>query len=447
MKCYEYLLRWGREKKDDIFYQDDEMTMTWGEALRFVENEKETLSALEVKGKLTALYLHHPLKQLLYFLALSYAGAVPVLYHEYLKEEDLSALLEKQPVGLFLSDEEISSLSLKKGQSLFFRTWDRKALISGVFGVLTSGSTGLPKILYRRDESWTDFFPLQDEIFRVDGHSRLFFHGSLAFTGNLNMVMDFLSEGASLHGSSHLLPKTWMDRIQKEGITHVYMIPSKLSPLSKVKGEAGSVTHILTGSQLMTASLYRRLTERFPAAKVILYYGASELSYISYTEGKDILLSPDTVGKPFPKVKVSIENGEITVDTPYGIEGISMPYTCHDLGRLDEKGELHFLGRREDMYHVQGNHVPRQKVLSSLLMVEGVEDAEVTALKQKNGDDTLVAFLTGTVPDRKDMVRILSRCLKAWEIPSRFIVLPAIPRTSTGKTDRRKLEEMAKAPL
>jgi long-chain acyl-CoA synthetase len=206
MKCYEYLLRWGREKRDDIFYRGDEMTMTWGEALRFVEEEGEKLSALQVKGKLTALYLHGPLRQLLYFLALSYAGGVPVLYHEYLKEEDLWAMLEKQPVGLFLSDRDIPAFSLEQGK-LYFRAWDRKAPVSCGFGVLTSGSSGLPKILYRRDESWTDFFPLQDEIFRVDGHSRLFFHGSLAFTGNLNMVMDFLSEGASLHGSSRLLPK------------------------------------------------------------------------------------------------------------------------------------------------------------------------------------------------------------------------------------------------
>ena len=57
MKCYEYLLRWGKEKKDDTFYEEDGFSMTWGEALRFVEGEKEALSALGVKGKLTALYL------------------------------------------------------------------------------------------------------------------------------------------------------------------------------------------------------------------------------------------------------------------------------------------------------------------------------------------------------------------------------------------------------
>lgn len=87
MKCYEYLLRWGKEKKDALFYEEDGLSMTWGEALRFVEEEKEALSALGVKGKVTALYLHQPLKQLLYFLALSYAGSVPVLYHEYLEEK------------------------------------------------------------------------------------------------------------------------------------------------------------------------------------------------------------------------------------------------------------------------------------------------------------------------------------------------------------------------
>lgn len=48
MKCYEYLLRWGKEKKDDTFYEEDGFSMTWGEALRFVEGEKEVLSALGV---------------------------------------------------------------------------------------------------------------------------------------------------------------------------------------------------------------------------------------------------------------------------------------------------------------------------------------------------------------------------------------------------------------
>lgn len=442
MKLYEFLLHWGKKKPDSLFYRGDDFTMTWGEALKEMEEEKEWMGSHMPASSLLAIYMHRNEKQLLYFLAAEYAGMVPVLFHEYLKEEEIGALMEERQIGAILSDSPLPSLQLQKEGNLYF--WAGKASSPAAgFGVLTSGSSGLPKVLYRRDECWADFFPVQDRIFQVDEKSRLFFHGSLAFTGNLNMVMDFLSEGASLYGTNRLFPKAWMDRLQIEGITHIYMIPSKLSPLSKVKGKAGTVTHILTGSQLMTASLFRRLTGRFPAAKVILYYGASELSYISYIEGKDILQAPDSVGRPFPGVKVSIEKGEIMVDTPYGIEGISMPCTCHDLGRLDEKGNLHFLGRKEDMYHIQGNHVPRQKVLSSLLMTEGVEDAEVMAMKQENCDDRIIAFLAGPERETRDIVKNLSAHLKPWEIPSRFISLPAIPRTSTGKTDRKKLVEIA----
>lgn len=33
MKFYEYLLRWGREKGGELFYEDEEMSRTFGEAL------------------------------------------------------------------------------------------------------------------------------------------------------------------------------------------------------------------------------------------------------------------------------------------------------------------------------------------------------------------------------------------------------------------------------
>ena len=234
-----------------------------------------------------------------------------------------------------------------------------------------------------------------------------------------------------------------MKRISEEAVTHVYMIPSKLSPLSKSRGQAEGLAYILTGSQLMTAALYHRLMDRFPKARVILYYGASELSYVSYIEGKDILENPDDVGRPFPGIGVSIRDGEILVDTPYGVEGIDRPFTCHDLGRIDEEGHLHFLGRREDVYHIKGNHVSKQKVLAHLLMEEGVEEAEILAEKLDNGDDRMTAFLVGRPKEPAELVHSLSEKLSPWEIPSRFITVEAIPRTSTGKTDRGKLEELA----
>lgn len=443
MKLYEYLIQYGTAGGDRPFYRDDDSALSYGEALGEARRWAHFLDAQGVKGKVAAFYGDNPKDQLLFFLGAEMAGARPVLFHEYLKERDLSELLAKRPIALFLSDRDIPALSLQKDGDFFVRHLGNHGVGAGDFGVLTSGSSGLPKVLFRRDESWTDFFPLQNEIFEVGKDSRLFVQGSLAFTGNLNMVMGFLSAGASIHLSRRLLPKTWMRRISEEAVTHVYMIPSKLSPLSKSKGTAEGLKYILTGSQLMTASLYHRLMDRFPKARVILYYGASELSYVSYIEGKEILAKPDDVGRPFPGIGVTIRDGEILVDTPYGVEGISRPFTCHDLGKIDGEGDLHFLGRREDVYHIKGNHVSKQKVLAHLLMEEGVEEAEILAEKLDNGDDRMTAFLVGSPREPAELVHSLSEKLSPWEIPSRFITVEAIPRTSTGKTDRRRLAELA----
>ena len=107
---------------------------------------------------------------------------------------------------------------------------------------------------------------------------------------------------------------------------------------------------------------------------------------------------------------------------------------------------LYFLGRREDQYHIKGNHVSRQKVLSHLLMLPGVEEAEVIGEKMANGDDRLIAFLSGDMPaSEAALLRLLAEKLRPWEIPHRILRVSSIPKTSTGKTDRKRLLAMADA--
>lgn len=79
---------------------------------------------------------------------------------------------------------------------------------TNVFEVKTSGSTDAPKILRRTFESWADFFPTQNKIFRVDESSRLFMHGDLNFTGNLNALLSILYAGGSVVTTDKFAPKT-----------------------------------------------------------------------------------------------------------------------------------------------------------------------------------------------------------------------------------------------
>lgn len=443
MHLYEDLKCWAEKSPRKIF-------LLWrGEALSYSEAYSRVCaiaaSLSPWQGEVLGLRLSDPPSQVLYFLGAMMAGAVPVLLHEYLKEEDIAALLRERPIGGLLSDTCFDGLKMQPSGELWQLT-GKETGADADFGVLTSGTSGLAKVLFRKEASWRDFFPVQNDIFHIDRHAVLYLSGSMAFTGNLNMLMAFLYAGGTIAGTEAVQPKTWMKDIGETQATHVYMIPSKLSALCRVRGEATSVTHILTGSQLMTKRILDALTRHFPRSRTILYYGASELSYVSYIEGKDILPHPSAVGRPFPGISIIIRDEEIYVDTPFAVEGAERPLTCHDMGRVDEEGMLYFLGRREDQYHIKGNHVSRQKVLSHLLMLPGVEEAEVIGEKQANGDDRLIAFLSDQVPaSDARLMSLLAGKLRAWEIPHRILRVASIPKTSTGKTDRKRLLAMAEA--
>lgn len=443
MHLYDDLKRWAEKSPEQIFLLWRGKALSYSEAYSRVCAIAASISPW--RGQVLGLRFSDPPSQVIYFLGAMMAGVVPVLLHEYLKEEDIAALLRERPIGGLLSDTCFEGLKMQPVGELW-QLEGNKTRACADFGVLTSGTSGLAKVLFRKEASWRDFFPVQNDIFHINRQAVLYLSGSMAFTGNLNMLMAFLYAGGTIAGTEAVQPKTWMKDIGRAQATHVYMIPSKLSALCRVRGEAMSVTHILTGSQLMTKRLLDALTRHFPMSRTILYYGASELSYVSYIEGKDILLHPNAVGRPFPGILISIRDEEIYVDTPYAVEGTSRPLTCHDMGRLDEEGMLYFLGRREDQYHIKGNHVSRQKVLSHLLMLPGVDEAEVIGEKLANGDDRLIAFLSGDMPaSEAALLRLLAEKLRPWEIPHRILRVASIPKTSTGKTDRKRLLAMAKA--
>ena len=64
-----------------------------------------------------------------------------------------------------------------------------------------------------------------------------------------------------------------------------------------------------------------------PNMEFILYYGATELNYITYCTGKEWLDREGTVGRPFPSVRIEEQNGVIYVTTKHHIEGIPDTYT------------------------------------------------------------------------------------------------------------------------
>lgn len=310
-------------------------------------------------------------------------------------------------------------------------------------GVMTSGSTGKSKLLWRSYHSWADFFPEQNRVFGVDDKTVIFCQGSLAFTGNLNIYMGVLAAGGTLIVTQRFRPRHWLELMAEHGVNAIYLIPSKLLLLPKFMREPNTrVRSIISGSQSMGRVEADKLLEVFPKTEITLYYGASELNYITYIKDSEMTDDRTLIGRPFAGVQVSVVDEEIFIDTPYHVEAISLPFSLKDRGRLDAEGRLHFLGRTDDILSVNGRKVSAVKVSRALMDLPDVEEAAVLVVHVDDAD-VLTAFV-GAVQEysKQQLVKLLRASLEDYELPKQFIFLPELPHNESGKVDKAALKRL-----
>ena len=314
--------------------------------------------------------------------------------------------------------------------------------------VMTSGSTGEPKVLFRKYESWADFFSTQNRIFGVTSHSRMFAQGSLAFTGNLNLYMAQFFAGAAMIATNVFDPRKWAMLIRKYETDLIYLIPRKLLLLPRcIPGEMPAVRHILAGSQSMGAREAGILKKSFPNAHILLYYGASELNYITYLENEQMSDVKNCIGKPFPGVDVEVKDGEIFVTTPYHVENVTCPYSLKDMGHMDENGYLFFDGRKDDIVNVRGRKVSLLRIENVLEEMEFVKEAMAFPVEIQGEQRVNVWITLWEEKSAKEETKILRTIrqnlvsrLANYELPYQCDIVSQLSHTESGKKDRRVLE-------
>ena len=314
---------------------------------------------------------------------------------------------------------------------------------SADFGVLTSGTTGRPKPLWRSESSWREFFDTQNNIFHINKDTKIFLHGSFSFTGVSNMVVAVLWSGGTVITTSSLRPIRWIQLIDKYHVDHIYALPTKLRLLVRhCKSKLDSINYIIGGSQVLDRQLMEQLELICPNMEFILYYGATELNYITYCTGKEWLDREGTVGRPFPSVKIAEQNGVIYVTTKHHIEGIPDTYTVNDCGYIDSDGYLMFHGRRGDVINKGGYKISIPEMELYLQSLQGVSEVAVITINDEIRGEDFIAYMV--LEDNTELSKIIE-CIHherpSVEWPKAILEIPMIPLTECSKVDKRKLKE------
>jgi long-chain acyl-CoA synthetase len=272
----------------------------------------------------------------------------------------------------------------------------------------------------RTTASWVDSFPVVARLTQLDADSRMFVPGPL--TGTMNLFASVLARavGAEVVGRA-------------ERATHVHATPTELRRLLTDGRRLDGVRVTVAGDRLD-----RALHDRAVAAGAVVshYYGAAELSFVAWGAHDDDL-------RPFPGAQVVEREGVLWVRSPYlalvplDVGGYA---TVGDLGEVAANGRVRVRGRGDAAVVTGGVTVLVEDVEAALRRAVG-GDVAVLGVPHPDLGEVVAAVLTDAAQVTRARHRARSE-LDETQRPRLWYVVPELPRTSAGKTDRGAVRDL-----
>ncbi|MEU9029366.1 amino acid adenylation domain-containing protein [Streptomyces sp. NPDC048383] len=165
---------------------------------------------------------------------------------------------------------------------------------------------------------------------------------------------------------------------------------------------------------------------------------------------------PVPIGAPLPGVRAAVVDGELWLlggaladgylgrpeltRARFTTLGTERAYRTGDLVHVRPDGLLGFRGRADDEVKINGHRVDPASVESVLTAHPGVREAAVVARETTDGVRSLAAYVVAddgvSAHELRDRVRAE---LPAAAVPGTVTLVEALPRTSSGKIDRKAL--------
>ncbi|MEM9484038.1 MAG: amino acid adenylation domain-containing protein [Cyanobacteria bacterium P01_F01_bin.116] len=354
----------------------------------------------------------------------------------------------------------------------------------------TSGSTGTPKGIMHTHRSGLNYARMAADTYGLTHEDRLGNHSPLHFDMS---TLDYFS-GPLVGATTVIIPEAYTKMpaslsqlAQDEALTIWYSVPFALIQLllrgALEKRDLSSLRWVLFGGEPYPAKYMYGLMERSPQARFSNVYGPAEINQCSYYH-----VPPLAVGEPIPddvapigKIWANAEElvvddanqpvlsgdvGELLVRTPTMMTGywqrpdlneqafytteianqLAVFYRTGDLVQQLPDGNYQFVGRKDRQIKTRGYRVELDEVEAVLVAHPQVEEAAAYGVPLEGGSHQIEAAVIlkpdATVMEADLKLQVGER-LPAYAVPDRVAIAQSFPRTTSGKIDRRTLQNQA----
>lgn len=341
--------------------------------------------------------------------------------------------------------------------------------------LLTSGTTGMAKGVGRN----VGLRPALEAAVSLAAVSRLrrrdvvvvappFFHGFgvAALAGQLAL-------GATVIARRRFDPELTLADIERYRATVFIGVPVMIQRLTALpenirrRYRATSLRLAMTGAAPISPATIAAFQRDF--GPLLNGYGSTEAGVVAIATPDDLAYSPKTVGRPIIGVGVRVlradrtaaavdETGAVFVRGGIGFSGYTADSAgfaptkemidgyvdTGDMGHLDAYGRLYIDGRDDEMIVSGGENIYPREVENALAEHPGVTDVTVIGVPDPEYGQVLRAYIVTTAspePTDDELKQHVRDRLERYKAPKQFIRLAEIPRNSSGKVLRHKLDD------
>ncbi len=293
--------------------------------------------------------------------------------------------------------------------------------------------------------------------------------------GLYQLLMTFTFGGTLVLERSFAYPAATLKRIEEERVTGLPGVPTVYAMLLQMdlsRFDLSSLRYLTNTAAALPVEHIQRLRDAFPWARLYSMYGLTECKRTLYLPPEELDRRPGSVGIAIPGTEVWLEDedgrrlgagevGELVVRGSHVMQGYwgdaqataqryrpgrypaeRLLYTG-DLFRTDEDGFLYFVARQDDIIKTRGEKVAPKEVEAVLYRLPGVVEAAVIGVPDPLLGQAIKAFLV-CVPDahltERDVLRHCSQHLEDFAMPKQIEFRTALPKTESGKVQKRALE-------
>ncbi|MEP7122426.1 MAG: non-ribosomal peptide synthase/polyketide synthase [Byssovorax sp.] len=352
-------------------------------------------------------------------------------------------------------------------------------LSSLAYVIYTSGSTGRPKGVMNEHGGIQNRLAWMQDTYRLTGADRVLQKTPFSFDVSVWEFFWPLMFGATLvvaKPEGHKDPRYLAETIASAGVTTMHFVPSMLSAfldeLAAGPSRGASLTRVFASGEALLPSMVDAFHALLPGAGLHNLYGPTEAA-VDVTAWTAIPGSPIVpIGKPIDNVSiylldprrglvpegvrgelyiggVQVARGylsrpELTADrfvqSPFGAPGERL-YRTGDVARWLPTGDIEYLGRLDHQVKIRGFRIELGEIEAVLDQHPDVREAVVLAREDSPGNKRLVAYICprDAAPAEASLKGFIKARLPDYMVPSAFLLLDALPLTSSGKIDRRAL--------